>query len=395
MQVWLIIVVSFCILYYIIPQKHVGWLFLAVTLALSVMAFNCVPKVTDDLSNYYWQLSFLRNSDWHSFQQMLKNNEHNWGSLPVCGYYFYFISKLGNNGYLPAITIFIVYGSAFYVFYKASVRFKIGKLYLFLCCMFFLSTYWFYDVCSGIRNGLAFTLFIGCAYQELVEKKHRLLCVIGYLFCVGMHSATIVLAFIRCALLFTAKYGSRIFSLGMVLSIAAGGNFLIWVGEHSENSYFQLLSVKAEGNMGRLVGFGDTTQVYVNVIVFSVTVVWSLYFSKCIKEFDKCDEFNDFYKLYTVLMFFVGGCLTSGLLFVRMVRWVIPVIGPLVFMLGMQIMYDNNKQDAKCNVQTVIRTRSLTHITNTKIIYVLFIFFTAVHLWYACNGTSLIWLKFS
>ena len=39
MLIYLIIVVSFCAIYPLVPRKHIKWLFLALVLALSVMAF--------------------------------------------------------------------------------------------------------------------------------------------------------------------------------------------------------------------------------------------------------------------------------------------------------------------------------------------------------------------
>ena len=59
MIVYLAIVVAFCAIYPIIPRKHIKWLFLALVLALSVMAFYMKPYETDDISNYFNQVSML------------------------------------------------------------------------------------------------------------------------------------------------------------------------------------------------------------------------------------------------------------------------------------------------------------------------------------------------
>lgn len=395
MTVFLTIFVAFCLLYFLIPQKYVGWLFFATTLALAIMAFNCVPKETDDLSNYFWQLDTLRKGGWDTFQTMLKDDNNHWGALPVCGYYFYLVSLLGNNGFLPAITIFIAYGSMFYVFYKASVRFAINKWYLFLGCIFALATYWFYDICSGIRNGLAFTLFAACVYQDIVEKKHRLLCLAGYALCIGLHSSTIVFAVMRITLEVTKKYGSKLASWLMIFATSVGGNLLLWLGENTNIAYFELLSEKAERNVARSIGFGEITQIYVNIVVCVVVAVWSIYLFRYIKLSKKSDEFDVFGKFYTILMFFTLGCLNSGLLFLRLARWIIPIVGALVFMIGMQVCRENqNGFKNTAGLKSIIRNREDVLEANELIINLLFIAFTGVHLWYACNGTSLIWLHF-
>lgn len=109
--------------------------------------------------------------------------------------YFYLISKLGNNNFLPAITIFLTYGSMLWVIWRFANFYKISKLYLFIGTFFLLSTYWYYDTCSGIRNGLAFAVAIFCLYFDLVEKK-KIFC-IGYLVALGIHSAAVIFLGLR------------------------------------------------------------------------------------------------------------------------------------------------------------------------------------------------------
>lgn len=64
------------------------------------------------------------------------------------------------------MTMFIVYALMFLVMYKAAQRYQVSKGYVLLGTLFFLSTYWFYDTASGIRNGLAFAVVIACAYYH-------------------------------------------------------------------------------------------------------------------------------------------------------------------------------------------------------------------------------------
>ena len=105
-------------------------------------------------------------------------------------YYFYFLSFFPNNRYLAAMTMFIVYALMFLVMYKAAQRYQVSKGYVLLGTLFFLSTYWFYDTASGIRNGLAFAVVIACAYYHLVEKRNIICravsltcCIIARTFC--------------------------------------------------------------------------------------------------------------------------------------------------------------------------------------------------------------------
>lgn len=45
MLIYLIIVLLFCAIYPLVPRKHIKWLFIALVLALSIMAFFAVPKI--------------------------------------------------------------------------------------------------------------------------------------------------------------------------------------------------------------------------------------------------------------------------------------------------------------------------------------------------------------
>ena len=179
MLVYLAIVVVFCAIYPIVPRKHIKWLFLALVLALSIMAFYMKPYETDDIGNYFNQVSMLRKGGFSTLRRCIQNGDNHWDSLPVCGFYFYLISLFPDNGMLPAVTIFLAYGSMFWVLWRASQRYnEVNKWYLFVASFFILSTYWFYDICSGIRNGLTFTLFCLFAYVELVELNFLLSCLL-------------------------------------------------------------------------------------------------------------------------------------------------------------------------------------------------------------------------
>ena len=213
MLVYLAIVVVFCAIYPIVPRKHIRWLFLALVLALSIMAFYMKPYETDDIGNYFNQVSMLRKGGFSTLRRCIQNGDNHWDSLPVCGFYFYLISLFPDNGMLPAVTIFLAYGSMFWVLWRASQRYEVNKWYLFVASFFILSTYWFYDICSGIRNGLTFTLFCLFAYVELVEKKYKPACWLGYLAMCLMHSSGILMMMIRIALLLSGKKNSKFMSV--------------------------------------------------------------------------------------------------------------------------------------------------------------------------------------
>lgn len=395
MLVYLAIVAAFCVIYPFVPRKYIKWLFLALVLALSVMAFFVVPEETDDLSNYFWRIANLRKGGFSLLRRMIEDGSEDWDSLPVCGLYFYLISRFPDNGMLPAVTIFLAYGSIFWVLWRTAKRYEVNKWYLFLASVFLLSTYWFYDICSGIRNGLTFTLFCFFAYVELVEKKWRPACWVGYVAMCLMHSSGILMMMVRLALLVSGRKGSKLTSVLIFFVMIVGGAIMPHLGEITGIEYFQLLSQKAERAVSTS-GFANGTQYLVNVSVFVVAVCvfyYAVYVIK--KQTEKYESFSDYINFVQLIVFFMLGSITFILTFIRFARWVIPAVISVVFMVGMQA-----NSNAKIEMLTGRKNKSviksgMTLSSNELVINFCMVAYTAVHMWYACNGTSLIWLKFS
>ena len=396
MWVYLTIVMAFCLIYPLVPRKHIKWLFLALVLALSVMAFFVVPEETDDLSNYFVQLSSLRKGDFNTLRRMIENGNENWDSLPVCGLYFFFISRFPENGMLPAVTIFLAYGSMFWVLWRAAKKYEVNKWYLFLAAFFILSTYWFYDICSGIRNGLTFTLFCFFAYVELVEKKYKPLCWLGYLAMCMLHSSGILMMMIRVALLVSGKRNSKLVSVLVFFAMVVGGAVVPRLGDIFGIEYLQLISQKAERAVST-AGASSNTQYMVNISVFVVAAIAFFYMSYAVnKQKEKYKGFSEYMNFVQLIIFFMLGSVTFGLTFIRFARWVIPAVITPVFMVGMQATSNEKNEilESAGKKKSIIKS-GMTVSSNEIIINFCFVAYTIVHMWYACNGTSLIWLKFS
>lgn len=396
MLVYLAIVAAFCVIYPFVPRKYIKWLFLALVLALSVMAFFAVPEETDDLSNYFSRVASLRKGGFSLLRRMIEDGSEDWESLPVCGLYFYLISRFPDNGMLPAVTIFLAYGSIFWVLWRAAKRYEVNKWYLFLASVFLLSTYWFYDICSGIRNGLTFTLFCFFAYVELVEKKYKPLCWLGYLAMCMMHSSGILMMMIRGALLVSGKRNGKLVSVLVFFAMVVGGAVVPRLGDIFGIEYLQLISQKAERAVST-AGIYSSTQYIVNISVFVVAAIVFFYMSYAVnKQKEKYKGFSEYMNFVQLIIFFMLGSVTFGLTFIRFARWVIPAVITPVFMVGMQATSNEKNEilESGGKKKSIIKS-GMTVSSNEIIINFCFVAYTIVHMWYACNGTSLIWLKFS
>lgn len=393
-MIWFLIsVILFAVIYFFTPRKHIWIPYALLLIAFTVMAYNAVPALTDDLFRYHNIIDSLRWGGYDRLREMIENNEYDYGSLPVCGYYFYFISLLPNNNYLSAITMFIVYASMFHILLKVADRYEVNKLYLFVASFFAISTYWYYDTCSGIRNGLAFAVALLCIYYFFVEQKRKLFCLIGFVLVCGLHSSGIVLVALAVVAWISWKNSSKFINFLLVIGLAASGLLLSVLSDITDNRFIQTLAGKTEKAADGNISFA--TNVVVNYVTFFVAVLIIFYAFYYIKKYvtEKGDKI--FFRFAEVLAYFLVGCLYSGLIFVRLTRWVIPVVAAVVFMVGMQLQSDKIYAGELSNdIHSGTPKGALFRMQSKGVFCLLIIIYSLVHLWYDCNGSSLIWLHF-
>ena len=393
MFVYIMIVAMFFALYFIVPQKSSAIPCVLYVLAIAVMSYFVQPGETDDLARYFYIISQIEKAGYEGFRQMLESNYFDFGSFPVCGYYFYFISILKNPHFLPFFTILICYGCIILVIQKASVKFKVDKFYTMLALIFAISTYWYYDVCSGTRNGIAFTVTVACAYYHLVERKNIPLCIIGYVLACGMHSSGIVLVGLVAIAWLSCNFGSRIVNAALILSLAGGSALLGIFGGMAKSDFMQSLLGKTENALDNL-GITTQTNYFVNIATFAVCAIIMFYCLPYIKKYVTDINQRRFFRFSEVLMCFMLGTLLTSLLFLRLARWVLPIVAAVVYMVGMQLQKSrldagliDISYDSKSPGMEKIRAMN-------KGIFSFFVFvYSVIHFVYDITGSSLIWLN--
>ena len=333
MIVYFAIVIAFCVIYPFVPRKHIKWLFLALVLALSVMAFYVNPLETDDLLRYYNSLDLLRKKSLSGYFDLQRNGYGNFDAVPVCGLYFFFVSKLGNNNFLPAITIFLTYGSMLLVIWRFANYYKISKLYIFVGTFFLLSTYWYYDTCSGIRNGLAFAVEMFCLYFDLVEKK-KIFC-LGYFVAMGIHSAAVIFLGLRLLTEINLRLRLKILNAISLVGIFFGSYIIEFLGKIFNNSFFEVLLEKTARNKVRVISFTSGVTILSIALILAV-IIMCIYMNYRI-NMDDVKNVESINYFFILLLFFSVGSLSSYLIFTRFMHWVIPMFGSLIIMLCLDL----------------------------------------------------------
>lgn len=394
LMVYFLILVTFFVLYFLIPRKQAWIPFAFVVIALAVLAYYVEPNETDDLGRYFRIIDQMRDGGWNRFQQMLNNNEFDFGALPVAGYYFYFISLLPDNHFLPFFTILIAYGCLLNVIYKVAKRYSVNKFYLAIALFFFLSTFWFYDLYSGTRNGLAFSILVACIYYHFVEKKNILLCFVGYMLAIGLHSTGIVIIVLVAFAWLSYKTASKFVNILMIFIIAAGSIAITLLSNLTDNEFIQSIAGKSEELTDTLT-ISTQTNFLVNVATYVVSVLIFAYCYTYIKKYIEDRGDLRFFRFAEILIYFMLGTIISNLLFHRVARWILPVVIACVYMVGMQIQKDRI-DEGLINITYDNDTPRAEKIrAMNKGVTSFFIFaYSAVHFWYDFAGSSLIWLHF-
>ena len=333
MIIYFVIVIAFCVIYPLIPRKYIKWLFLALVLALSIMAFYVKPIKTDDLIRYYNSLNLLREKSLAGYFDLQRDGYGNFDAVPVCGLYFFFVSKLGNNNFLPAITIFLTYGSMLFVIWRFANYYKISKLYIFIGTLFLLSTYWYYDTCSGIRNGLAFAVAMFCLYFDLVEKKKAFW--LGYFVAVGIHSAAVIFLGLRLLTEINMRLRLKILNAISLVGVFLGSYIIEFLGKIFNNSFFDVLLEKTAKNKVRVISLTSGTTILSLVLLLAV-IIMCIYMNYLINR-DNIENIESINYFFILLMFFSVGSISSYLIFTRFMHWVVPMFGALIIMLCLDL----------------------------------------------------------
>jgi hypothetical protein len=390
---WFVIIVAgYALLLLILPREYMWIPFVAVVVAMMVLAYHIVPDETDDLYRYYGMLDIMREQGRAGLDYILERNWYDWQTFVTMRYYFYFLSFFPNNRYVAAVTMFIVCALMFLVMYKAAQRYQVSKGYVLLGTLFFLSTYWFYDAASGIRNGLAFAVVIACAYYHLVEKRNIILCFFGYVAACLLHSSPILPVTILLITLLTMKIGSKFVNIVMVLGLGIGGALIQTLSERTDNAFVSAIAEKS-ADFSTAVSLNMQTNYLVNIatLVIVLLVIW--YFSVYFVRDKETDPIYRFYRYCSITAFFMIGCLFSSLIFLRFARWILPIMGAVLFMVGMQKQADFVKKQPPTFIYTGEK-KMVLRVRTQGVMLLVYFAYICVHFWYACVGSSLIWMHF-
>jgi hypothetical protein len=203
-------IIFLCTLSFFVPRNRLHFFFVISAVLFSALYFWFSPPIDYDLYRHYLSFESMKNvsfQDLFDNQYIFDNNLLNEYSKVSKVYIIilFILSRIGIKQILPWIAGVIIYTVASEMIWqtgsdlnsnKTAILFAFFFLY---CCMDFRSV-------SGIRNMLAFIVFSFVLYQELIQKKNKILCWISYLSLCGIHMSCVIFVGLRMVLLIGKRW---------------------------------------------------------------------------------------------------------------------------------------------------------------------------------------------
>ena len=200
--------------------------------ALACLAWFTKPDYTMDLYRAYEQLDLFRQISFG------KAYSYYGASHPLTLVYYYGLARIcPENGILPALTVFIVYGFSFALLYKAGVRFDSKKSEMNMALLFFMANFNYFYVIDNTRIYICFAVLAYFMYVDIVEKKHRIFCFLVYAALCYFHYGILPFVLIRIVLLFIKKASpivKKSFIVILPVLIFAANKIAITLGSASD-----------------------------------------------------------------------------------------------------------------------------------------------------------------
>lgn len=190
-----------------------------IALVFAVMAFFQEVNSDSDLMTAFYHLDKLRQDGWQYFYSGNISESFYFNGRDLLKVYFYILSFLPYNNFYSAISVFLIYYLSLISvlktchYYHTSI---VKTKYLFILLIWMID---FYDGSNGVRNMLAFSIFVhtlvnDCFYAKTKIRKVWVWCL--YIASAMLHSAAWALIIIR---LLVSKTNSKRFLIivGMIL----------------------------------------------------------------------------------------------------------------------------------------------------------------------------------
>lgn len=159
---------------------------------LSILAFFYIPPETEDLYRTFIIVGRFQKVTFSSFLPTLSET-----SYPIAMLFYYFVSKIGIYGIIPALATFITYKNGFYILKICADKYKLSNKEIAIIFLFTMSTGMFGYLVTNIRALVALSILAKCFVLEFCDDTKISKNFIYYIICVFIHPISFFVIMIR------------------------------------------------------------------------------------------------------------------------------------------------------------------------------------------------------
>lgn len=315
------------------PKEKYGLYFAISVVLLGLMFFFLNPPYEYDLYRHYELLAQLQHMNFRNFfsgKVVSTNNLFNEYSDQSMIYliYAFIISKIPIPHLLPVISTILIYGLMALLILKVRDTFELSKLQTLIIFTFLLFCV---DIRSatGIRNMLAFSIFVFTAYEDMIKKRNKIVCFVIYMLTVGIHISTIVFLILRILTLIKGKIPKIVVGIAIFFSYSSIDvikNFLMrFSALPVVTSVLNKIAIYY-GNEGR---YNQLNIVFHLIMITFYIMIW-VYPKFCCKS----KEYSDFLSFFIYSAVYTLGSIAQPDIFIRndifLAFLIIPILGKLL-----------------------------------------------------------------
>lgn len=298
-----------CILLYFCRMKsQIYYKILVIIFLLPVIFIDLVDMLRLggylDIIRMYNEMSILNKFGWNGLEV--------YGEAPLSKFYLYTISLSNINRLLPIVNVLCVYFSILYVINKIGIKFNISNKIRCLAILYISMSIGYFSVTTNIRHPLAIALFFCVLIYDLIEKKNKIFCFIGYVITILIHPSMIILLLLRMLCNISLKYSlTLIVCLGFIC-INYWDNILFFMLNITDMDIISAIAIKQQQYTERAeTGEGEIISVYWKIALLTINIL-GMIFSILLKNFLKIKLHAIFNKLLriNILISFMGFFIT-------------------------------------------------------------------------------------
>ena len=217
---WIVILSEITIILFAVGvnKKNLKYIFGLSVIYLAWLAYHFEPTAGNDLLYHFKMVEFAKSTGWTGLVA-----HYQFESNPGMYAIYLLISKLPSVHWLPVIVVLVVYGIVFFIVYDCQNVFPAfstdeRKVYsIAVALIYIVFTMHYTYIISGVKNNMAFAIFVLATYLELVRKKNPILCWGLNLIALLIHPSITLLIIVRIIAYSVKRWNNAFWLIALLL----------------------------------------------------------------------------------------------------------------------------------------------------------------------------------